>query len=526
MENTIYEEIVRNSLQYVACIDDDFVNPYEVQESSEHLEFTKDMYTTIEETCGSHVEMLRYEKEMDTQRIAKCISNKDLLILDWNLVGEDFLPTLRILAEADEMQIPFVCIYTKQPDTENIYQIIKSYFSGYSMKQVEELFEEWTDAGIMESDFKPVVLELFSSEKKNMKKIIQRVKDVCGDSEEALKKLEYKNPDSWYPLGLKWTNAVLPETSLSKAFSTKTGALVINGMLVCCFAKPESHKKEAVDISDLIPAITKEIISVPNRIFNLVWLKYANELRKVLQSRTRFFSGITDSALGYLSKELLDQGETVYDDWLRGLFQDEIMDRWEGADFKLPLEILDDIKNKYQNIEPGNIVDDLAELNEKITVNHFFSNSKHHIEFGDVFVTLNADGQKEDYWMCVTAKCECLRPESKIENNYLFIKGTKIKKSTALRNAESQYRSFLKKDEIVCVEWKIKLISVYFESGKNIIDGVGKSITGVYRGENLNFTYVCNVKENYAQRMANAAFAEGNKVGITLAQIKEEESQK
>ena len=66
---------------------------------------------------------------------------------------------------------------------------------------------------------------------------------------------------------------------------------------------------------------------------------------------------------------------------------------------------------------------------------------------------------------------------------------------------------------------------MYCKSGKNIVNGIGESITGIYRGEKLDFTYVCNVKENYAQRMANASFAEGNKVGITLAQIEKEELQ-
>lgn len=526
MENNCYEKIVRDSLQYVACIDDDFVDAYEYSGNDKCTEFTKKMYKTIEQTCGCHVEMLRYYKNIDQTRVVKCLSNKDLLILDWELVGENCIPTLKILAEAGRVKTPFVCIYTNRPDVEIICQIIQGYFSGYSVSVVEELCDKWFEVGIMESDFKTDVLDLFSTEKPNLQKIVRHVKELYGEDTQDLEALEYKKAKSWYPLWLKWTNAILPEEPLPCASKPLNGTMVIGGMIVCCLSKPASNKKEAIDIEKLIPTIASQITNVPNSIFNIVWLHYSNALRYVLQSRSQLFSGIDDRALGYFSKELLSQGECLYDDWMKGLFRDEIMDRLDGIDVRLPGEIPENIKLQYESINPGNIAGALVEFNEKITVNHMYSKSTHKIDFGDVFVTVNGEDNEETFWMCVTPKCECLRSEEKIDNNYLFIRGERMVKPTkALANAESKYRSFIRKgEETVSVEWKTKLISVYFEKGRNVVEGTGTDIKGICSGKEFTYTYLCNVKENYVQRMANTSFAEGNKVGITLAQINKGET--
>lgn len=519
MENNCYEKIVRDSLQYVACIDDDFVDPYEALMDSEALDFTKKMYTTIEDTCGCHVEMLRYCKDINPDRVTKCLSNKDLLILDWELLDQHYMPALEILAKARALSMPFVCIYTNIPDVENICGIISSYFSGYSLSEVNDICDKWLDAGVMEADFKTDVLDLFPAEKPNLKRIIARIKEIYGDDVQSLESLNYKNPRSWYPLWLKWSNVTLPNEKLPCAVKVANGTLSIEGMIVCCLSKMASQEKNAVDIADLIPSIAKQITNVPNSIFDVIWLYYSNALRTVLQERTQFFAGIDEKALGYVSKELLSQGECIFNEWMKALFQDEIMDRFDGVNIELPPEVLRDIIEKYGDVQPRDFAEALVALNEKIMVNHIYSKKKHNIDFGDVFVT--TEGGEEIYWMCVTAKCECLRPENKIEYNYLFIKGKRMPRAvTALSAAESAYRSFIKnEEELVSIEWKPKLVSVYFKEGDNVAYSVGAKTQGIYKGITLSYTYLCNVKENYAQRMANASFAEGNKVGITLAQI-------
>ncbi|MCD8148495.1 MAG: response regulator receiver domain [Clostridiales bacterium] len=528
MKNDCYEEIVKKSLRYVACIDDEFVDAYEYSDNPEHVEFTKNMYRAIEQTCDCHVEILPYSQNSSQESISKCLENKDLLILDWELAGKNDLLPLKILVKAYEINMPFVCIYTNDPDVDNICQVIQSYFSGYSDSEVNEVCKQWIDAGIMESDFKSDVLELspLLAEKPNSQKIIKHVKELFDGSTDALVKLKYDKAKSWIPLWLKWSNAILPEKRLRCASKSSEGTMIIDGMFVCCLPKPTSHAKETVNIEDLISTIAAKITETPNSVFNLVWLHYSNALRSVLQSRSQLFTGITDIALGYLSKELLKQGDAVYNNWMKEFFRDEILDRMDAIDMRYPLpnSIFECIREQYKTINPENHTEELVALNEKIMVNHMYSGVEHRIDFGDVFVTITKEGEnnKEIYWMCVTPKCDCLRSERKIENNYLFVKGNKMDKpSKALADAESEYWSFIKNgEEIVSINWGKKLISVYFEEEHNCIEGVGKKVEGVCSGKKYSYTYLSNVKENYVQRIANSSFAECNRVGITLAQVK------
>ena len=73
---------------------------------------------------------------------------------------------------------------------------------------------------------------------------------------------------------------------------------------------------------------------------------------------------------------------------------------------------------------------------------------------------------------------------------------------------------------MVAVKWGSKINSIY------IIDNNvkrGKIIQGNIRDMQKKFKYIGNVKENFAQRMANMAFADGNRVGISLAKMEREE---
>ena len=40
-------------------------------------------------------------------------------------------------------------------------------------------------------------------------------------------------------------------------------------------------------------------------------------------------------------------------------------------------------------------------------------------------------------------------------------------------------------------------------------------------GKELEMEFICSLKENYAQRMANMAYADSNRVGISLAHLPE-----
>jgi len=522
-----YEKIVQDSLQHIACIDDDFIDPYVCagETDEEKQKFTQAMYINLKDRCDGHVELQRYYGGIDDGRLDKCMRNKDLLVLDWELAGGNDKPVLEIIAQAVNLQVPFICIYTNRPDVENIYPVICDYFSGYTNLLVEEACNRWMDAGVFEDEFKADVMDLFTGSGKKLYELKSRFKEESEETIEVLKKLGYDKKESWHPLCLKWKKAVLPDEPLPRASNLSNEAAIIDGKIIICLSKSGSGADKSVRIDELISSIASHITNVPNSIFDIVWLNYTNSLRKVLQARTNLFSGIDSRALGYFARGLLNQSAVIFDDFMKGLYRDEIMDCLGGQKVCLPECIIENIKKEYSAIVPHNYARQLVELNEKITVNHLYSGVRHKVDFGDIFV-VDQEGENESFWLCVTAKCECLW-EHKIDNNYLFVKGERMKReSAALKEAESEFRSFVKyNNAIVAIEWNRKLRSVYIKSGENVINGIGATIMGNYHGNNLNYTYICNLKENYAQRMANGAFSEGNKVGITLAQIKEKEEE-
>ena len=146
----------------------------------------------------------------------------------------------------------------------------------------------------------------------------------------------------------------------------------------------------------------------------------------------------------------------------------------------------------------------------------------HNIAFGDLFQCKNLDDGLCEFWLCITAKCDCRRPE-KISNNYIFIGGRSCSNKHALVQAEKQYFSYMnlgtdEKSKVIAVKWCSKINSIYITENKV---SHGCTIQGNIRGAQKEFLYICNVKENFAQRMANMAFADGNRVGISLAKMEE-----
>ena len=535
MEAGTKEKIIRESMRHILCIDDEFIGPYDVEAirsaKEGQLEFSKSVYENLQNGCGSHVDILKYDRAIEENEWTRMLSDRDLLVLDWELEGENSESTLKIIRQALKQRIPFICIYTNSPNIEKIYSDIAGYFSGYSKETLGEICDKWESVGVDQDVFGPQINDLFAEREKNknipkkLQEDIQRELDFDDELvKKQLKELKYKEKDSWYPLYLKWNQMLLPEIVLSKAERTEKDAIIIDGMLIVCFTKEGVETENAVKPEQLLGVLAKNIIGMPNSIFDIIWLKYSNALRNITQNRIDLFSQMDARALGYFSKNLLED-EEEFNHSMKTLFRDEIMDALEGEDTKLEEELIEHIKESYQDIIPGNIAEQIAELNEKIMMNHIYSKSKHLIDFGDILESKKEkeDGTKErEFWLCITAKCDCCRPQN-IEYDYLFVKGTKKGKySEAIKDAEGKQQSFVStKEGIIVVSWKeLNLRSIYITSKNNVLEKPGDCINGNYRGENIQFTYLGNMKENYTQRVANEAFSHANRVGITLAQVR------
>ncbi|MNR09302.1 hypothetical protein D3C85_1254980 [compost metagenome] len=134
------------------------------------------------------------------------------------------------------------------------------------------------------------------------------------------------------------------------------------------------------------------------------------------------------------------------------------------------------------------------------------------MNFGDVFLKEGTD----EYYMCITALCDCLHP-SNVKNNFFFVKGKlAVNLSDAIKTGDSGFKSFLDKEK--CVLWTsgeyIKPVQLHIsqtEINNNILN-TSFILNAVLT--QLPLKYVFSLKSSYAQRIANHTFAHPIRVGV------------
>jgi hypothetical protein len=171
---------------------------------------------------------------------------------------------------------------------------------------------------------------------------------------------------------------------------------------------------------------------------------------------------------------------------------------------------------------------------EIISMNVFYNSQQLSIpkklNFGDVFIDL--DGP--ECFICITALCDCLRSEEKIDNNFFFAIGTNISKAVALKLGDTAFISYLNSSKIV--KWTevnnrigddeqkyspIYIKPVQFKVLKPEFDESGEIELGSINANGLTVfrkvKYATTIKSSYAQRIANHAFTHPLRVGIDFA---------
>ena len=108
---------------------------------------------------------------------------------------------------------------------------------------------------------------------------------------------------------------------------------------------------------------------------------------------------------------------------------------------------------------------------------------------------------------------------------YFFVEGTDISLANGVQKSDGDYISYVETtDKIVtCIDWTngtgdCKPFSFYIEN--NLMQGEKKTLSISYLGTNKEIVYLCTLKENYTQRIANKAFFYPLRVGIDFATFK------
>lgn len=523
MEKTkeqILGDIVKQSIRNIICIDDDFLEPYEVVDSNaKGLELSGRMYTALSTECECAVTMVSYNLKNTWEYLEKKMKQKDLLIIDWELtqpVRPEY--TIGIINCALKNEIPYICIYTNEQNTEGIEDALKAYYSGHFKEEVKQISEICEKLGILKDEFVNIIKGCFSGSKNNIQPLKKKMIELGIEIDQE--QFNYENSEEWYKLYLDWCSYLLPSEREYVA-NKKSNGLEVNGRKFFFFSKNLNNEQDTSDMispEHIISKIAQNIIESPGSIMDGICLYYSNQFQEVLTHRAKILGDISFDAFAYYAKILLEEeGWDEFELFIKGLYKQELEQQIDIQNALIPELFAKELLARADRITASLIINDLIQLNAKININGTLSNMNHTISFGDVFKY--KDGNEECYLLCVTAKCDCGRPE-KINNNYIFIRGIKCKSGKALENAEKEYFSFLYYEDkkSIAVEWKKKLNTIYILDYKII---KGRTLQGNLMGKDCELEFICTLKENYTQRMANMAFADGNRVGISLAHLPE-----
>lgn len=525
MENTneVLENIVKQSIRNVICIDDGLLEPYCEVGDALKVDFSKEMFDGISNTCQCSVTMVQYKGDETERLIEEKLNEKDLMILDWELTATGQInKPLKVIDYALNKNIPYICIYTNSKDLKEISDHIEKYYSGCDVQMAENAAKIWEKEGLIKEEFIDDIKRCFE-DKANIPKLIKKVQELCPEIDTL--SCNYRKIENWIPVYLKWENYLLPEEStfIAKRVDGKDTVLNVDGKMIFVFSKKKSDDDtdKAIAPEQIVPTIAESMVLKPNSIMDCIWLYYSNCYCRAVYKRPQFFKDIAYEGFAYHVGKIVESEDLELESFFKEIFNEELLDILNSQDISIPAGIVDKILEDNINNTNRACCRDLVKLNERLTINRRYSECEHKIAFGDVFYCTDAESGLCEYWLCITAKCDCARPEEKIRNNYIFIGGRYVRDSIALTQAEVDYYSFINtlgqdRENPICIKWCSKINSIYIE--QNVVIR-GKEIVGNLKGVEKHFVYLGNVKENYAQRMANMAFSNGNRVGVSLAKL-------
>lgn len=488
---------------------------------------------------------------------------RDLVLLDWNLDGEEGSNySLKMLTDViSKNNIHFCAIYTSNPRIDFVYENLHCYFSGKDETYFLEVENKLT---AYEDFLNPILAEFDIFKKETIGKLIPKLKtndsginlvevvtEATKESNifEALKLSKFALNKLYHK-----SNTELLKPSI---ISPESNSLVLDNTLITIIQKNKEEEAD-VDSSSLIERFSKQISLNKESFTQLLGF----EMQSVFSQNSSFI----DSNLLKISREALlahrksillkDNSDLPFKHLIKDLLIEHASMSLRAA--KLTLLEKDFLDAETQLITESPSDDALFHMN--VFYNSIESKSLvKSLNFGDVFVD-----DKHNYYICITALCDCYRP-SKIQNNFYFAKGNPIKPELALKMGDSAFISFLPNgkvvswinlerdeselilkennstgsDELETVKKELLnsiLEKEYFEqfiykpvyikpylfhvTENEILDNKIE-ITRIETLEHLqmdfdfkSLEYVTTIRPNYAQRIANHAFGHPVRVGV------------
>lgn len=513
-----YEEtasvIINRAINSVVFIDENAKEPYSQTETIES-ERCVALYNLFRKN-GMSLSVYQYDEKTYDDEKNYLFQNRDLVLLDWKLEGDEGTgeKSLEVLSEivSNRQHIHFCVIYTSETNKNSVFQNILSFFSGSCRDEYKLLKDCLADEEDEISKIEPLLLELLACQLdrdraknvmgslcKNNQQLVDRIqKEYGGDRKMALIKC-----------GIAFANLITSKSKepIPSSIDSSTYTLNINNTIIAILNKNE------INTNDVLQKFVDNIANYKWGVMQLLGL----EIRNIVKTKEAFVSNsvlqVTKDSLGYHKQIHIED----FDSFLKNVMleQENLTLRSE----KLSLVEAIDVKPYNDALNP-----------EYVSMNIFYNSTyiagDKLLSFGDVFK------YGQNYFICITALCDCIRPEKR-KNMFYFAMGESIKVGNALLIGDEGFISYIGADE--CIKWNTNIDSginspTYIiplsycvpdnriQNGKLNIERFNYC-DDKFVVENCLFEYKTTIKQNYAQRIANHAFTHPVRVGVDFVKI-------
>lgn len=554
--------ILNSSINSAVFIDEkakDFFSGTSVNAQVPEEALSVNLFNTFKQN-GKSLTIHKFEvSNLENERILDYLfRGRDLILLDWELEsagGQEH--SLMLLNRAvSTPYVNFCCVYSSARNFNEIPLFLDAYFSGLSK-------EEFSSIQGFYSYITPAeIAEVWDKNEDAVKTFCENNQIESGSF--PILRLRDKPPYlilRYIYISFEIAKFIVSETANQYDISNAgNGCFIINNTFVLTLKKDLDTDSNYID---LLKRISDIIIRNRGSFFQLLGL----EMQSVFNSNERF---IDETILKSSTEALFQFRNHLKDDKTFGTIIKKLL--IEQATLKLrtaKLELLspDFLDFKSQDLEnktPTN--DDLFQLNvfyNSVSVKGLHSDSVPNLNFGDVFMD-----EKKNYYLCVTALCDCYDP-NKIQGNFYFVIGKVFKNiDLALSLGDTAFISFLPNNTAVywgnlesakfaeiekqksneSIEaYRVRKLTNEIEGYKQFlykpfyvkpqvfnvennkltdnklrIWDISNKYTKEEINQDLNFfnlTYITTLRSDYAQRIANHAFGHPARVGVDFVKI-------
>jgi hypothetical protein len=534
--------ILKDSIKSAIYVDDKSKGFYQETSIAINLieeELSVDLYQNFKES-GISLEVYKFQKgdENNSDKLNFITDNRDFVILDWKLDGESGEElSLQILKQTVEAKhVHFCTIYTSDDGLHDVKKNIISFFSDETsdyynvVKEVVEL-EEYPEDVI--DIFHQINLKRFSKEVRSLrgeiykkdKNIIPRLKEITGEDDDTCAIIRSS-------ISLMNTFKSDRKLCCPSYIDPERNIIVINNTIITILNK-EKNKADT-----LLDNFKNHIINDFDSYNQLLGIELYNHLFRSSALTNDSIMSFSKDALVFHRKKLKEEGIGHF---FKNFMDEILLEKISLSLRDRPSVLLDDeLLDSFENVLDEKYNDLRAIHKMNVFYNSFYLNKNDQtINFGDIFLVEENDnhkGQKPKYLICLTALCDCLRPQEKIRSNYYFAEGKNIDIETALCLGETAFTSYLSNgvtivwSEISMNEIQQKYSPIYIKpvqykvfEDANTINHEGQievhylDKAGQTKTEKL--TYLGTIRPNYTQRIANHAFSYPIRVGVDFAKI-------